>query len=493
MKKIAACLALTFIATLACAQTTPVVAPLIAECATTTDGSVVHLRNPTQPPQAAAAYTGTLPSGNYFVQIVWFDTAGGVSLPSPELQIQLASTGELQINVPISGRPSTAIGYLVYIGTTSGGEKLQGQSSGSSTFTQSIPLVTTPTMPPVVLSPTGLTVGTSAGASNNSVCGIIANDAGWPTGTGYGVTITSPNGSTLPGYPMQWQLLGPGGTINLGQGLPMYNGTVNYPIPILARPYNHAPQSISGPLSMTGYPITQVLKLGIGTAVPAWGVDVQVPPGGSVLQGAINAGTGYLLNGTAGSAGQALCSDGTYFDQVCSFIPAGVFFFYQTMQSNGSDQTQRLKLNFSNQFALSDSSSPSRTGVDLAMVGSPGTCTTPTALVTDAYGRVTSCSSTSPAAADYYFTFSGCTMTVTGNSFNCHASYNFASVSPVVPTQPDTNFFVSCQIITNEDWGTSSNVNSQTTTSFSLVQNVDRYNGITATVTPVVWCHLHHN
>lgn len=95
--------------------------------------------------------------------------------------------------------------------------------------------------------------------------------------------------------------------------------------------------------------------------------------------------------------------------------------------------------------------------------------------------------------ADYYFTFAGCAMAVSGNSFNCHASYNFSDMSPVVPTQPDANFFMSCQIVTGEDWGTSSNVNSQTTTTFDLVQNVDRYNSITATVTPVVWCHLHHN
>lgn len=40
--------------------------------------------------------------------------------------------------------------------------------------------------------------------------------------------------------------------------------------------------------------------------------------------------------------------------------------YYQTIQSNTSDQTQRSKLNFSTDFSVSDSSSPSRTTVALA-------------------------------------------------------------------------------------------------------------------------------
>ena len=42
---------------------------------------------------------------------------------------------------------------------------------------------------------------------------------------------------TLPGYPMLWQITGPGTTINLSQGLPYYHGVVMYPSPILASPY----------------------------------------------------------------------------------------------------------------------------------------------------------------------------------------------------------------------------------------------------------------
>lgn len=40
----------------------------------------------------------------------------------------------------------------------------------------------------------------------------------------------------------------------------------------------------------------------------------------------VNASVGYQVNGTAGSAGQALCSDATYFDTPCTFTQ-----FYQTI------------------------------------------------------------------------------------------------------------------------------------------------------------------
>jgi hypothetical protein len=270
--------------------------------------------------------------------------------------------------------PSTAAGAAIYIGTSSGAETLQGTTVGNAVFAQSAALVT----------------GAAIPSTNATVCQIIANDAGWPTGTGYGVTLVSPNGSSLPGYPMQWQLLGPGNTINLSQGLPMYNGTVTFPIPILARPYNHAIQSISGPLSMTGYALTQILRLGVGTQTPAWGIDVE----GTGLNGRINAKGGYLVNGSAGTAGQGLCSDGTALDQLCNFIPVGTAIYYQTLQTNGTDQTQRLKLNFSSNFTLSDSASPSRTNADLSSTGiSAGACNQPTSITFDAKGRASACSS----------------------------------------------------------------------------------------------------
>jgi len=239
-----------------------VVPPITAECATSIDGSVVGTPNPLNPPIVAAIYSGTLGSGTYFVEEAWYDAATHTTLVSPEVQIQLTATGEIQENTSASGLAATVVGRKIYIGTSSGSETLQGSVVGTAAYYQSVPLVS----------------GTAIPSLNTTVCQIIANDAGWPTGTGYQVTMTSSAGATFPGYPQQWQLLGPGNTINLGQGIPFYNGTVSYPIPILARPYGHGPQSISGPLSVTS----------------------------------INASVGYLFNGAA-PLNHILMGNGSYY------------------------------------------------------------------------------------------------------------------------------------------------------------------------------------
>ena len=128
---------------------------------------------------------------------------------------------------------------------------------------------------------------------------------------------------------------------------------------------------------------------------------------------------------------------------------------------------------------------------------SPGSCgdasNVPT-LTVNGKGLVTACT-TSPISSgtDYYFTFTGCTLTVTGNSFNCHASQSFSTVSPVVPNQADVNYFLVCSTYTTEQWGSSTGINNVSTTGFDYAENIDRYNGISATVSPIVWCHLHHN
>jgi hypothetical protein len=269
-----------------------VVAPTTAECATSIDGSVVGTPNPLETPQVSPAFSGTLPSGNYFTVFAWYDAASHVTLVSPEIQTQLSATGELVIAPPASGMPATAVGMQVYIATSSGTETLQGTTTGSGSFTQS----------------TALASGAAVPSTNNTICSLIANDAGWPTGTGYNVSLTTPGGDTYPGYPMQWQLLGPGNSINLSAGLPRYNGVVNYPVPILAQPYGHAPQSISGPLSLTNYNLTQVGKIGLGTAVPAWAIDAE----GAGVLGAINANVGYLFNGAA-PTGHVLLGNGNYY------------------------------------------------------------------------------------------------------------------------------------------------------------------------------------
>lgn len=205
-------------------------------CATTVDGTVVGIANPLQGAQVFVGVGGggTLPPGNYYVEIVYYN-ASGVTLPSPEVSVQLVSNGQISILPPTNGLPATATGMNVYIGTSSGGETLQGQTTGSATFVQSTPLATGAALP----------------GANTTVCKQVANDVIWPFGTGYLVSLSDSNGNTIPGYPMTWQLLGAGTTINLSNGLPYYHGIVTFPTPILATPLNHATQSINGGLTLS--------------------------------------------------------------------------------------------------------------------------------------------------------------------------------------------------------------------------------------------------
>jgi hypothetical protein len=280
-------------------------------CATSIDGSVVGIQNPLTATINSTSGSGSLGSGVYYTVYEWYDAAGHVTLVSSETATTLSATGSLVVNPPSTGVPALAEGMDVFIGVTSGGETLQGQTTGSVSFVQS----------------SALTSGAAPASSNTTLCQVTANDAVWPTGTGYNVSMTDQYGNPIPNYPMQWQLMGAGTTINLSNGLPYYHGVVYYPVPILSAPANHGTQSISGALSLGGYNLTGVGKLGVGTSTPGWGVDVE----GSGLSSIINAAGGYLVNGSGGTSGQQLCSDGTYYDTPCD--PFG---YYQTVLNGSS-------------------------------------------------------------------------------------------------------------------------------------------------------------
>src|SRR5580698_10515019 len=53
-----------------------------AECGTSIDGSVVGIVNPVNPPQVTTGFSGTLGSGNYFVEFVWYNAAADDTLQS---------------------------------------------------------------------------------------------------------------------------------------------------------------------------------------------------------------------------------------------------------------------------------------------------------------------------------------------------------------------------------------------------------------------------
>jgi hypothetical protein len=396
-----------------------VVAPTTSECATSIDGSVVGVPNPLQPPQISPVYSGTLPAGNYFTEFAWYDAASHVTLVSPEVQTQLSATGQLQISPPSNGMPATAAGMQVYIATSSGAETLQGTTTGSNTYIQS----------------TALTTGAAIPGTNTTVCQLIANDAGWPTGTGYQVSLTTPAGNTYPGYPMQWQLLGPGGTINVGNGLPLYNGVVQYPVPILSYPYGHGPQSINGPLSLTNYNLFNVGRVGVGTPTPGWGIDLE----GSGLNGMANAVGGYLVNGVAPAPNTCLGSTDGIANDVQIPCLTGVTTYYQTVEANGTAETQRSALNFSTSFTLADSSSPSRTNVSLANTGVTATSYTyPSSITVNPQGQITAITAGSRVGVNYGILASGVCSTSNAANATCTSTVTLST------TEPDTNYAVSC-------------------------------------------------
>lgn len=266
------------------------------QCATDASGALVGVGNPLAAPRVTPQFSGTLIPGNYYVRFTWYDQFGAQTLPSTEVAIQLTATGELQILPPVGTGPPQATGMNVFIGTNKGGETYQGQTTSlTAQYTQATALNTTSNAPPI---------------SNGTACRVVANDAAWPTGTGYQASLIDVSGNTLFNYAELWQFNGPGSTYNLSQGIPYYHGQVTYPVPVLTLPYNHNPQGIMSALSFNGYNAYNLGAVGVGTSLPAWGVDVE----GTGADSQISATGGYLVGGAAPVAGVCLGSDGTAYD-----------------------------------------------------------------------------------------------------------------------------------------------------------------------------------
>lgn len=341
------------------------------QCGTDTNGSVVGVGNPLTGPRVTPQFTGTLTPGNYYVQFTWYDQFGNQTLPSPEVAVQLTSTGELQILPPVGTGPPQATGMNVYIGATSGSETLQGHTSTiTAQFTQATALVT----------------GAAVPNQNLTSCRVVANDAGFPTGTGYHVGLLDSSGNTLFSYPEMWQFYGPGSTYNLSQGIPYYHGQVTYPIPILTLPFNHNPQSISGSLSLSGYNLFNVASIGVGTALPAWGVDVE----GTGLLGIINSVGGYLVNGITPTTGFCLGSDGIAYDTPIACSAS----FYQTIQFNGTPVAQQPIINFLTPLTVVAAGGKTNVGVattgsELQVVTASGSSSAGMVAVWDSFGGIT--------------------------------------------------------------------------------------------------------
>jgi hypothetical protein len=310
-------------------------------CATSVDGSVVELQNPLATTTATAQYgSGSLAAGAYFIEFTFYDALGHETLPSPEQSVSLTAAGTINVNAPASGLQASAGGMNIYAGATSGSETLQGSTTGTNSFAL-----------------TSLASGATPPTSNSTVCAVTANDSMWPVGTGYVVSLTDASGNSVPRFQQQWQLNGAGSTINLSAGMPWYHGVVFYPSPILASPTNHGQQGITGPLSLNGYNLISVGRLGIGTALPAYPLHVV---GDANVTGALR------FNGAAGTTGQCVTnSSGVPVWGACINLSS---LYYQTVQTAGSNMTQRPILDFNSSFTLTDDSGGTRTVVSLTAV-----------------------------------------------------------------------------------------------------------------------------
>ncbi|MGH9416852.1 MAG: hypothetical protein ACRD01_09515 [Terriglobales bacterium] len=225
--------------------------PATVACATSTGGAVVGAPDPTAIPAVEAEGSGTLPLGNYWVELAYTGALGAQTLASPALAVSLTGPGSLLVHAPVL-QPAGATGYAVFIGTSGGGVQLQGTVSGWGNYTQSSPLG----------------VGAAPQGANTTECLVARNDAVIPTGTYYTVTLADSQGATLAGFPQSWYLAGT--NVNVATLTPLAAPpAVQYPTPILANP-GTTQQSLNSNLNMGGNKIQEAGNVGPGTHAGFW-------------------------------------------------------------------------------------------------------------------------------------------------------------------------------------------------------------------------------
>jgi hypothetical protein len=240
--------------------TATVVSSAVA-CYTDASGNVVGEPNPLVAPVVTPnTGSGTLAAGTYFTRFAYQD-ATGTTFYSFETTTILTSTGSLIVTAPVK-QPSGATGFKVFISTSSSTETLQGTITGTpgtwASYTQSVPLVS----------------GSALPGSNTTACKPYFSDEGIP-GFSYLVGLSNSSGSNVSGFPQKWRLFGgSAGTVNLSLGMPLSDGVVVYPQPIVTTPAFNATQSINGPLNLNGFPLTATGITNAGNETIAGGFSV---------------------------------------------------------------------------------------------------------------------------------------------------------------------------------------------------------------------------
>lgn len=286
------------------------VVPSSVNCYTDSNGNVVGLPTPLSATLSVNLASGTLPGGTYYIRSAWNNTSGTTQASAEQVQV-LASSGTLIITPPTNKQPGAATQYNVYIGTTSGGETLQGTVSISggtfAAYSQSTPLI----------------AGSALPASNTSVCSLRFNDELQPSFVCYNVGLTTQTGAMVSGYPQYFYLAGgSSGTVNLSTGTPSSSvcqgSGVVYPQAIVTTPAFNGLQSINGPLSLNGFGLTA------GT----------VTTSGAVSAPQFN--KKVYLDGTTNTTVQATINAAAALGCAEAHIPAGTYTLDSTVLAGGN-------------------------------------------------------------------------------------------------------------------------------------------------------------
>jgi hypothetical protein len=206
-------------------------------CYTSAPGNIIGVADRIVLPSASAnTSSGTLVAGTYYIEI-YYISPNGTSVISAEQSANLTSQGGIFVSPP-SFQPASGSGYGIAIGTTSGGETIQGSVTGWTQFTQSTSLIS----------------GSPIPTRNTSSCNIYLSDPLVPTGAYYTVNLVNKNSSQIAGFPQTWCTYGGGrGVVNASRGTPTGNCNTDgvfYPPPILSN--GTGAQSVNTPISSPG-------------------------------------------------------------------------------------------------------------------------------------------------------------------------------------------------------------------------------------------------